>query len=129
MSEETQTPTQPEDTNPPAQLDPAFFTCVNEFLQLTNRQAKQQGFKRISMASMYAASRFNAHVYLASVTDAAQDRQRFLDYMTAMYRRMLNEHLDGLGAERGRFVGESELAAEYAARGVTPAGPVAPAAE
>src|SRR5690606_24186474 len=46
-------------------IDPAFFTCVNEYLELTNRQAKQQGLKRISMASLYAASRFNAHVYMA----------------------------------------------------------------
>jgi len=47
-------------------IDPAFFTCVNEYLELTNRQAKQQGLKRISMASLYAASRFNAHVYMAN---------------------------------------------------------------
>jgi hypothetical protein len=39
--------------------------------------------------------------------------------MTNMYRRMLNEHLDALGAERGLNVGESELAAEYAAAGYT----------
>ena len=105
----------------PQQLDPAFFTCVNEYLELTNKQSKEQGLKRISMASMYAASRFNAHVYLANVSDPAAERKQFLDYMTNMYRRMLNENLDGLGAERGLNVGESELAAEYAAMGV--AGP------
>ena len=100
------------------QLDPAFFTCVNEYLELTNRQSKQQGLKRISMASLYAAARFNAHVYLAHAQpgDVAGERKEFLDYMTNMYRRMLNEHLDGLGAERGIDVGESELAAEYAAQ-------------
>ena len=105
------------------QLDPAFFTCVNEYLELTNRQAKEQGLKRIAMASVYAAARFNAHVYLANAgTKAGEDRPAFLDYMTSMYRRMLNEHLDGLGAERGIDVGESELAAEYAAAGYTPPG-------
>lgn len=109
------------------QLDPAFFTCVNEYLELTNKQSKEQGLKRISMASMYAASRFNAHVYLSTVDDAAADRKEFLDYMVLMYRRMLNENLDGLGLERGRNVGESELAAEYAAAGVNPsAGMVTP---
>lgn len=97
------------------QLDPAFFTCVNEYLELTNRQAKQQGLKRISVASLYAAARFNSHVYLSFEGDAAASRKDFLDYMTNMYRRMLNEHLDALGAERGLNVGESELAAEYAA--------------
>ncbi|MCL1633313.1 DUF3144 domain-containing protein [Luteimonas sp. SX5] len=119
MSEENQTQAQTEaGQQQPPQLDPAFFTCVNEYLELTNKQSKEQGLKRISMASMYAASRFNAHVYLANVSDPAAERKEFLDYMTRMYRRMLNENLDGLGAERGVNVGESELAAEYAAMGV-----------
>ena len=126
MTDETQAPRADALTDKPApgQLDPAFFTCVNEYLELTNRQSKEQGLKRISMASLYAAARFNAHVYLANAAaKAGEDRPAFLDYMTGMYRRMLNEHLDGLGAERGVDVGESELAAEYAAAGFSPAGP------
>ena len=100
--------------------DPKFFDCVNEYLELTNRQSQQYGEKRISLASMYAAARFNAHVYLVSVKPihAASERKDFLDYMSTMYRRMLNEHLDGMGQERGIDVGESELAAEYAAAGI-----------
>ena len=103
--------------NPP---DPKFFDCVNEYQELTNRQSQQYGEKRISLASMYAAARFNAHVYLVSVKPihAASERKDFLDYMSTMYRRMLNEHLDGMGQERGIDVGESELAAEYAAAGI-----------
>ena len=102
------------------QFPPQFFDCVNEYLELTNRQSQQYGEKRISLASMYAAARFNAHVYLVSVKPihAASERGQFLDYMTTMYRRMLNEHLDGMGQERGIDVGESELAAEYAAAGI-----------
>jgi hypothetical protein len=100
----------------PNQLDPQFFTVVNEFLELTNRQSQTQGLKRISMASLYATARFNAHVYLTTAgASIATDRTKFLDYMSTLYRRMLNEHLDGLGAERGLDVGESELAADYAA--------------
>ncbi|GHB96588.1 DUF3144 domain-containing protein [Thermomonas carbonis] len=100
--------------------DPKFFDCVNEYLELTNKQSREYGEKRISLASMYAAARFNAHVYLVSVKPihAAGERKDFLDYMSTMYRRMLNEHLDGMGQERGIDVGESELAAEYAAAGV-----------
>ena len=100
--------------------DPKFFDCVNEYLELTNRQSQQYGEKRISLASMYAAARFNAHVYLVSVKPihAASERKDFLDYMSTMYRRMLNEQLDGMGQERGIDVGESELAAEYAAAGI-----------
>ena len=67
--------------------------------ELTNKQSQQQDVRRISMASLYAAARFNAHVYLVSVKPihAAGERKDFLDYMTTMYRRMLNEHLDGMG--------------------------------
>ena len=118
VQEQTQQP-QSEAGNPNA-LDPAFFECVNEYLELTNRQSQQHGVQRISLASMFASARFNAHVYLASVKPihAASERKEFLDYMSAMFRRMLNEHLDGLGQERGIDVGESELAGEYAAAGV-----------
>jgi hypothetical protein len=127
MSEQTQAENQAANETAANQLDPAFFTVVNEYLELTNRQSKAQGLKRISMASLYAAARFNAHVYLAHAQgSAANDRKAFLDYMTTLYRRMLNEHLDGLGHERGIDVGESELAAEYAAAAA--AGPVPPAA-
>ena len=135
MTDETQAPRADALTDKPApgQLDPAFFTCVNEYLELTNRQSKQQGLKRISMASLYAAARFNAHVYLTNASGkAGEEREAFLDYMTNMYRRMLNEHVDGLGAERGIDVGTSELAAEYEAAGFTPPGrtlPAAPASE
>ena len=102
---------------PDGRLDPKIFQVVNEYLELTNKHAKDHGLKRISMASLYATARFNAHVYLSSAgEDIAKDRTKFLDYMTNLYRRMLNEHLDGLGAERGLDVGESELAFEYAAR-------------
>ena len=132
MTDETTSQTaQAANDNAANQLDPAFFTCVNEYLELTNRQSKQQGLKRISMASLYAAARFNAHVYLSHAgNDAATDRKAFLDYMGTMYRRMLNEHLDGLGQERGLNVGESELAAEYAAAAAAgPVSPSTPAAE
>ena len=122
MADEQQAPTAAEQQNAqnPNQLDPAFFDCVNEYLELTNKQSQQQGVRRISMASLYAAACFNAHVYLVSVKPihAAGERKDFLDYMTTMYRRMLNEHLDGMGQERGIDVGESELAAEYAAAGI-----------
>jgi hypothetical protein len=119
VTEETQS--QPQSEMPtPQKIDQAFFACVDEYLELTRKQSMQQGIKRINMASMFAAARFNAHVYLVNTgADAAAERKDFLDYMSTIYRRMLNENLDGLGAERGIDVGESELAAEYAAAGYT----------
>lgn len=129
MTDENQMPPQNEQDQNPNQLDPAFFTCVNAFLELANQQAREQGLKRISMATLYATARFNVHGYLGNVTDAADQRTAFLDYMTNMYRRMLNEHLDGIGAERGINVGESELADEYAAIEATRQASTSPAAE
>ena len=107
-------PTQPPSANP-GELDPKFFTVCNEYLELTNKQAKEHGLKRISLASLYAAARFNSHVFLSTSNNIAVDRANFLNYMTDLYRRMLNEHLDGLGQERGINVGKSELEEVYAA--------------
>lgn len=100
--------------------DQAFFVCANDHVELSNRQARHQGNQKAGLASLYGAARFNAHAYLASVPagDAAQRRGEFLDYMGALFRRMLNEHLDGLGDERGIDVGPSELDEVYAAAGV-----------
>ena len=102
------------------QFPPQFFDCVNEYLELTNKQSQQYGEKNISLAALFASARFNAHVFLANVKpiSAAEERTAFLDYMSTMYRRMLNEHLDGMGEERGIDVGDSELADEYKAAGV-----------
>ena len=120
-------PAQPAAAGSSSTLDPAFYASVNEYLEVTNRQSREHGLKRVSLASMYAAARFNSHVFLSSIepSRAAADRTSFLDYMSTLYRRMLNEHLDGLGLERNIDVGTSELAAEYAAAGAQ-AGKAAP---
>ena len=119
MADQDQDEAQSE-ANLPAKVDPMFFSCVNEYLELTHRQMQQFGDKRISLASMFAAARFNTHVFLSNIEPerVPGERTDFLDYMTNLYRRMLNEHLDGLGQERNIDVGESELAAEYAAAGL-----------
>ena len=116
-------------------VDPAFFDAVNAYLAVSDEQTRKFGVKQAAMAMNFAAARHSAHMYLVSVKpiNAANERKAFMDYMSTMYRRMLNEHLDGMGEERGIDVGDSELAAEYAAAGVqigrlkTPAsGTVAP---
>jgi hypothetical protein len=112
MTDETQAPQAAPNPN---ELDPKFFEVCNEYLELTNKQSKEHGMKRISLASLYAAARFNAHVFLSNSSNIGDDRTSFLDYMTGLYRRMLNEHIDGLGHERGINVGTSELEEVYAA--------------
>ena len=101
-------------------VDPAFFDAVNAYLVVSDEQSRKFGVKQATMAMNYAAARHTAHMFLVSVKpiSAADERKDFLDYMSTMYRRMLNEHLDGMGEERGIDVGDSELAAEYKAAGV-----------
>ena len=124
MSEEDTPEAQAE--SPPApqqpQVDPAFFTCVNEQLELANAQANRgYGLRRISLASLHAAARFNAHAFLDEMQEQVPaQRTMFLDHMTGLYRRLLNDQLDVLGAVRGIDVGESELAEEYKASGYVP---------
>lgn len=120
MAEETTTQPAAEQQNGGQQFPPQFFDCVNEYLELTNKQSQKYGEKNISLAALFASARFNAHVFLSAVKPiaAAEERTAFLDYMSTMYRRMLNEHLDGMGEERGIDVGDSELADEYKAAGV-----------
>ena len=119
MADEQAQQAQPAADNP-NQLDPAFFDAVNAYLAVSDEQSRKFGVKQATMAMNYAAARHTAHMYLVSVKpiNAANERTDFLDYMSTMYRRMLNEHMDGMGEERGIDVGESELAAEYAAAGV-----------
>lgn len=123
MADETQAQPAAEQQNAAqggTQFPPQFFDCVNEYLELTNKQSQKYGEKNISLAALFASARFNAHVFLTNVKPiaAADERTAFLDYMSTMYRRMLNEHLDGMGEERGIDVGDSELAEEYKAAGV-----------
>jgi hypothetical protein len=124
MSEENTSAPQsaPEATTQPPHIDPAFFTCVNEQLELANAQANRgHGLRRISLASLHAAARFNAHAFLDEMQEKVpEQRAMFLDYMTDLYRRLLNDQLDVLGAVRGIDVGESELAEEYKASGYVP---------
>ena len=101
-------------------LDPAFIDAVNEYLAVADAQTQKVGPNGPSLALQFAAARFNAHHFLMAVKPmyAAQERQNFLDQSTAVFRKMLNQHLDGIGEERGIDVGETELADEYAAAGV-----------
>lgn len=114
MADDTQNPQTPPNIGAPP-LDPAFFEVVNKFVHLANRQGGIHGIKRTSFAALYGVARYNAHTYIGLETDVPGTRAQFLDYMTDLYRRMLNEHLDALGAERGVDVGQSELAAGDAA--------------
>lgn len=86
---------------PGANVDSALFTCVNEYLEVTNRQAKQHGTKRVSFAALYAASRYNVHAFLHGVKALPGNREEFIDYMADLYRRSLVENMDNMAHELG----------------------------
>lgn len=102
------------------QLDPAFVEAVNDYLAVADKQTQKVGPGGPAMAIMFAAARFNSHHFLMAVKPmyAAQERKNFLDQSTETFRKMLNQHLDGIGEERGIDVGDSELVDEYLAAGV-----------
>ncbi|MBS0215888.1 MAG: DUF3144 domain-containing protein [Proteobacteria bacterium] len=89
----------------PNQLDPEFFVCSNTYLNIANQQARQQGLRRVSGAILYAAARYNVHAYLGFETDVKGTSADFLDYMTGLYRNMLEEHLASFANERGIDLG------------------------
>ena len=117
-----------EDTTPKPEQD--FFASVNEYLDVTRKQSTESGPQRPSVASMFAAARFNAYVFIGTVppNSVADHRTAWLDHTTALFRRMLNENLDGLGREHNVDVGVSELP-QGGAVVADAAGVEAPAAE
>ena len=110
-----------EDTTPKSEHD--FFASVNEYLDVTRKQSTESGPQRPSVASMFAAARFNAYVFIGTVppNSVAEHRTAWLDHSTTLFRRMLNENLDGLGREHNVDVGVSELVQAGAAAAEAPA--------
>lgn len=110
-----------EDTTPKPEQD--FFASVNEYLDVTRKQSTESGPQRPSVASMFAAARFNAYVFIGTVppNSVAEHRTAWLDHSTTLFRRMLNENLDGLGREHNVDVGVSELGQAGATAAEAPA--------
>ena len=76
----------------PAQLT----ACVNEFLSQANEMQKKHPSNAVSASLLYAAARFNVHGYAQEVGGRRVTREVFLAYMTDLYRRMLEEQIEGL---------------------------------
>lgn len=90
-------------------LDPKFFTATNAYLELANKQGQEFGMKRVSASILYAAARYNSHAYVGFETDPKGNKAAFLDYMTDLYRRMLDENVDNLldNLEAGNTAGQA----------------------
>ncbi len=88
-------------TNPAVALPPELHSCVNEFLAQANEMHKTQKYDAVSASILYAASRYNVHGYVLQEDSKYFSREEFVTYMTDLYRRMLNEQIDLLSAEKG----------------------------
>jgi hypothetical protein len=73
-------------------LDPEFFTCVNEFVEVANRQMKKHGSKRVSAAILHAAARCNVHMFMGATQSSKDETEAFFRYMTDLYTRMLADN-------------------------------------
>ncbi|MEO6364758.1 MAG: hypothetical protein ABIO38_01725 [Luteimonas sp.] len=129
MTDENQARPQPGQEYDQNRLDPAFFSCVDTLPELAYQRAHEPELKRIRMATLFAAARFNARGSLGNVTNAAEQRKDFLDDMSTVYGSMPSQYPDGLGAERGINVRVPELADDYADIGVACQGSAQPGGE
>ena len=84
------------DQAPPAKqnttLDPEFYACVNEYVEIANRQMKKHGSKRVSAAILHAAARCNVHMFMGATQASKDETETFFRYMTDLYVRMLSDN-------------------------------------
>jgi hypothetical protein len=88
-------------TAKPVALPPHLHACVNDFLSQANAMQKTQPYDAISASILYAAARYNVHGFINQGDDSYFSRGDFVAYMTDLYRRMLEEQVDVLGAKDG----------------------------
>jgi hypothetical protein len=82
----------------PVRLPAELSTCVNAFLAQANELHKGNPYDAISASILYAAARYNVHGYVQQGDDRNFSRADFVAYMTDLYRRLLEEQIDVLGA-------------------------------
>ena len=86
----------------PVALPPQLHACVNDFLSQANEMQKSRPYDAISASILYAAARYNVHGFIQQGDDRSFSRKDFVAYMTDLYRRMLEEQIDVLGAASGK---------------------------
>jgi hypothetical protein len=89
-------------TNPAIALPPELHACVNDFLAQANGMQKEYKYDAISASILYAAARYNVHGFVQQDDASYFSREQFVAYMTDLYKRMLDEQLDVLGAAAGK---------------------------
>jgi hypothetical protein len=79
------------------EIDREFRQVVDRFIQLANEQIETVQREHVSLALLYAASRFNSFIvstHAPSKDKFRADRKAAFEFFTKEYRRMLEENLD-----------------------------------
>ena len=79
------------------ELDEIFRRMADSFIDQANEFADSESRENVSLALLYAASRFNAHVvsqHANTLEDYERDLPRAREFFSNQYQRMLEENLE-----------------------------------
>jgi len=69
-----------------------FHEVADEFINLANALSEEWAENFLSAAILYAAARFNAHHFMSTSGDPAE-QAKAVDFYVDQYRKMLQENL------------------------------------
>lgn len=78
-------------------IDKEFRRMVDSFINLANEHGEKGVRENVSMALLYAASRYNAFIvssHATSVEDYDASREKAYEFFLDQYKKMLTENLD-----------------------------------
>lgn len=88
------------------ELDEILRQMADSFIDRANELAETNSPENVSMALLYAASRFNAHVVSQHAEDEEayeKDIPRAREFFGEQYRRMLDENLEDYKRVYGKY--------------------------
>lgn len=74
-----------------------FRQMADAFIDPANKQSEDINSENVSMALLYAASRYNSFIvanHAENLEKYEEDRKRAIEFFSSEYLRMLNENLD-----------------------------------
>ena len=93
---------QPAPTPAPAppsapEISPEFFLRVNDFIEMANRIERRFDTHHAQLAMLHAFARYSGHHYRSTAkVDDAENRLAFADYVSALVKQVVLNHLDDL---------------------------------
>lgn len=93
--------------------DDAFWTLVEQFIELANEAPESLGLTEVGGAMLCAAARFNAYALAASSVDKAafkEDLSQSLSDYTGQFKRLLAEDLEDYANHYKTLIGNQDEA-------------------